>query len=139
MHKPKSYSRQLFLERVVPKTEFGEHWLFTGWQNGGVYGQMHWKHGVTPVHVLSYQVFNGPIPPGHHVHHTCETPLCWHPDHLCVLTQAKHNTLHHKRSLCRRGLHRMEGDNLLPNGKYFKCKACTKIRQAEWYATTKGQ
>lgn len=41
-----------------------------------------------------YERHVGPIPEGHHLHHTCETPMCVNPAHLEPLTPAEHTRLH---------------------------------------------
>lgn len=41
-----------------------------------------------------YELHVGPIPAGHHLHHTCETPMCVNPEHLEPLTPAEHNRRH---------------------------------------------
>ncbi|MFI9580387.1 HNH endonuclease signature motif containing protein [Streptomyces sp. NPDC052236] len=38
------------------------------------------------LHVLSYEVFNGPTT-GFPVHHKCAAPACFNPDHLQLVTQ----------------------------------------------------
>lgn len=46
------------------------------------YGQF-WCEGKTQsAHRISYKMFRGKIPPGMHVMHGCDNPLCVNPDHL---------------------------------------------------------
>jgi len=40
-------------------------------------------------HRLSHEFFNGPIPTGIVVRHTCHIPNCINPDHLVLGTQAE--------------------------------------------------
>ncbi len=60
-----------------------------------------WPHGygaawdaerkrTTTAHRRAYEQAYGPIPPGHDVHHVCETKLCINPEHLVALTRARH-------------------------------------------------
>lgn len=65
-----------------------ECWL---WQMSTIakgYGMLWWKGTTRLVHRLSYQAFNGPIPKGLIVRHTCDTPQCCNPKHLLIGTHA---------------------------------------------------
>lgn len=42
---------------------------------------------IITVHKLAYQLYNGPIPAGFVVRHTCDNSLCANPAHLIVGTQ----------------------------------------------------
>lgn len=62
----------------------GRSWRKSG-GSGGRYGVIKVCGTVYYVHRLSYSLFRGQIPEGHHVDHLCENPLCWSPYHLeCV-------------------------------------------------------
>ena len=50
-------------------------------------------HAVT-AHRFAYETLVGPIPEGHHLHHTCEHPGCVNPEHLVPLTPADHAAAH---------------------------------------------
>jgi HNH endonuclease len=82
-----------------------ECWVYTGARNkGGGKSQKYWKgpgYGIFQTstlvpktrraHRLAYELWNGPIPPGCQVQHTCDNPLCCNPDHLKLGTP-KQNT-----------------------------------------------
>ena len=54
----------------------------------------HGMYGGTPVHRLSSRYFDGTIPPGLEIHHTCGYALCCLPNHLQRVTRAEHHRLH---------------------------------------------
>jgi len=56
-------------------------WL---WKGGtiGPYGRFYWKRETERAHRLAFRLWVGPLTPGLHVCHRCDTPLCVNPDHL---------------------------------------------------------
>ncbi len=63
-------------------------WLWTGGQDGHGYGliTIRPEFVAARTHRLSYLAFNGEIPEGIHVLHTCDMPLCINPEHLFLGT-----------------------------------------------------
>lgn len=55
------------------------------------YGNLLWKGKVIKAHRASYEVFNGVIPEGYHIHHRCRNTLCINPVHLEALPSDYHN------------------------------------------------
>jgi len=45
-------------------------------------------------HRFAYETLVGPIPEGHHLHHTCEHPGCVNPEHLVPLSPEDHAAAH---------------------------------------------
>lgn len=117
------WTRELFLERFVPKIEFTGHcWL---WKRGPGYCRMWWRNEPMLVHRLSYAFFNGPLLPEHEIHHMCKTRSCVNPDHLAQCRFGQHREFHSKNSpTCPKG-HLMEGRNVLINSKGNRqCRKC---------------
>lgn len=58
------------------------------------YGRLMWRGSVQQAHRVAYELFVGPIPEGHHVHHACGNRGCVNPEHLETMAQSDHSTIH---------------------------------------------
>lgn len=88
--------RCTIVERFVRRVYFTETcWLWSGSYHDFGYGWFvrlrdgQWSTDLA--HRVSYELFNGSIPDGQIVRHTCNVPPCVHPDHL-VLGSPADNT-----------------------------------------------
>jgi hypothetical protein len=53
------------------------------------------KDGVLrAIYQIAFEIFEGPVPDRHVVHHTCENIHCVNPEHLKALTPREHNKVH---------------------------------------------
>jgi HNH endonuclease len=87
---------QSTIERIGAQIE-PQHdgcWLWRG--NPDTYGKPNQHGSSVLVHRYVYRILVGPIPDGHDLHHTCETPGCCNPAHLVPLTHSEHRALHHQ-------------------------------------------
>ena len=69
-------------------------WIWGGYVGPGGYGIIQRvRRGATAVkaHRLSYAAFNGKIPKGLVIRHTCDVTKCVNPSHLLLGTQADNN------------------------------------------------
>lgn len=66
-------------------------WNWTGQVSSDGYGKITRANRSVRAHRLAYEVWNGPIPEGLLVRHTCDNTLCINPQHLLTGTP-KDNT-----------------------------------------------
>ena len=78
------------VRRLIFKTTLVDGcWLFTGYCDSKGYGQLWYQGRARWAHRISYAAFNGPIPDGLTVDHTCHNPSCVNPEHLRLATMAE--------------------------------------------------
>lgn len=59
-----------------------------GGLDGRINLRINGRHVTRRAHRISFEVFNGPIPPEHEIDHTCVNSLCIEPTHLEAVTHA---------------------------------------------------
>jgi len=110
-------------DRLLSKVEKLDNgcWFFTGAKLSSGYGKIsvtRSKPGFA--HRVSYEVFNGQIPDGYVVMHTCDNPSCVNPEHLVAGTQ-KQNWLD-ARGKCRNYVSPQQTPNYVYVNHYLKKK-----------------
>lgn len=81
-------STETLKERLARNSEVkDEHILWTGAKDTWGYGQLIWYDKLWRAHRLAYVCYNGPIPDGMLIMHTCDIPACINPKHLKLGTQ----------------------------------------------------
>lgn len=119
--------------------------LWTGSLEPGRYGRITLSPDTRMyAHRVFYILYNGPIPDGFAIHHTCEDKRCVNPDHLTAVSGADHARLHpdvlrqakeisdenrRRRTHCPHG-HLFSGDNVIeyPKWRSRHCRVCRDIR-----------
>lgn len=121
------------LRRVV-KVEPG-CWLWTGSKSRG-YGNITVNNQSYWCHRLAYQEMVGPIPEGHHVHHSCANPLCLNPDHLIAVSEHEHYTtlhdagrFHRSKTHCRHGHAYNQQNTRIQKDGQRTCRICERVNQ----------
>lgn len=113
----------------------GRCWMFDGPVNEDGYGVIGTGVGKATAlaHRALYELLVGPIPDGYELDHLCVTPGCVRPSHLEPVTHAENlrRIAGRRNGLCGKGLHRLEGSNLMTSKTTSRCRACrTAWRQA---------
>lgn len=81
-------------------------WWWTGARNTKGYGSTWIGKEAKTAHVVAYQVFVGPVPPGYEVDHLCRFRCCVNPEHLEAVTPKINTSRRAARRIaqtCRRG------------------------------------
>lgn len=80
---------ELFKQRIMSKIDIHgleECWLWTGAKFKAGYGRINSGGKFLRSNRVVWELFNGKIPPGMCICHTCDTPSCCNPKHLFLGT-----------------------------------------------------
>jgi hypothetical protein len=109
----------------------GECWLWTGQIDRDGYAKL---GGQQATHIV-WALLRDELPPGRHLHHTCEFKRCVRPEHLEPTTLEAHNSLH-KRA-CN---HERTGVKHRSNGRIERyCKTCRNAYERERLIRKRGR
>lgn len=101
------------------------------------YGVIYLGRRYYYMHRVFYMLYNGPIPKGHVVHHTCETPGCVNPRHLVAVSKSEHARIHNGDH-CKRG-HEYTAENTYVDAKAIRhCRMCYRAKGRRLYAAKRA-
>jgi len=86
MARPRTYARRTLADFPSPTPQPTPCRLWQGALSGSGYAQ---RTDHQAMHRWVWEQINGPVPPGMHVCHRCDNPLCYRYDHLFLGTQAE--------------------------------------------------
>jgi hypothetical protein len=113
------------------------------WQEGRThgYGRVNVDGARLRAHRWIWSLINGEIPPGMVIRHLCDNPICVHPDHLLLGTQADNMRDMHERGrfvgctgrrvpACKQG-HEFTEENtyVSPRTGARGCRTCARVNQ----------
>lgn len=102
-------------------------WIWTASLNNG-YGRYTVEGRSVYAHRFAYELWVGPIPDEHELHHICGTRSCVNPSHLIPVTRGEHPgsgpDVERSRTHCNSG-HLLDGRR--GNGKRY-CLTCNRER-----------
>ncbi len=137
----KALLREVYLESVGG--EFGEEcWIFPGGKtNPEGYRYVDWNGSNRVAHRFIHELFNGPIPEGAWVLHSCDNKPCCNPRHLRTGTALQNTADMFARGRSRSGMaaktHCPHGHEYTPENTQFYqdrryCRACHKVQSREY-------
>ena len=116
-------------------------WLWQGAISSSGYGEISYEGTPSLTHRVSWLVFNGAIPDGRIICHTCDIRSCINPEHLFAGTykENQQDSIRKGRAadhtppaiaFCQRG-HEFTSDNTYwrPEGRRM-CRTCMRLRKA---------
>lgn len=123
--------------QYVEVGSFDQCWPWTAHRDRKGYGQFGLNGGSVPAHRFAYEVCNGAIPAGYHVHHTCDNKPCCNPRHLLPLLPGPHTLVsdsfsgrNSRKTHCKRG-HELTAENCYEYPGKRVCKLCARERARE--------
>ena len=115
-------------------------WLWTGEISIDGYGKLWRADGSRMAHIISFELFVGPVPDGMTLDHECHTTNCVNPDHLtpktCLENVRNGKTHNAVKTHCKRGHEFTPSNTRLYRGRRV-CITCSKEYRHNYYLSAK--
>lgn len=127
--------------RDVEKADGDCCWLWQGRTNERGYGLLSVGGRDRFAHRISYALHRGAVPEGALVLHSCDTPACVRPDHLCagdaaenvrdMVSRGRHRNQHKGKSACVHG-HPYTPENTFRRRRtgWRECRICMRRQRS---------
>lgn len=133
-----------FIAKVRVAQNEGDCWEWTGSADANGRGRFFFEGKIRTAYRVAFTLFNGPIPDGMMVCHSCDNPSCVNPEHLWIGTgsdnmrdavrKGRHNYAGKRVAVCKYGHYMLaSGATVVSKTGTRRCVECKRRRDLASY------